>query len=229
MTKRSTRFGFDVPDDFPIKRLEAVHVKADKIHGSQLAVWREWAGGVNGTVYRFMSAAAASDEWADTYSDRPSIDLNIRQDQLLFEFFAAALSSLECLAYGLAAIGEFLRPTAFTVTQNPKQITFDFAANTFSKEYPGDPLAQRLQSVNRGAEMKDLRDTRNILVHRSAPGRTFSETLTTSPTGDSASIGPTTWLGQALSAATTQRPRSWIAESLDQILEAAEAFASREL
>ncbi len=77
--------------------------------------------------------------------------------------------------------------------------------------------------------MTELRDTRNILTHRTAPGRTFSEALTNTPTGGYASVGPTTWLGRTLEPATTQRPREWLAESLDEILEAAEAFVSREL
>jgi hypothetical protein len=159
----------------------------------------------------------------------PEPDEHVRQDQLLFEFFASALSSLECLAFGLCAIGEHLRPNAFPVRAKPSLIKFDFAAQAFSAEFPGDALAQALAAVDGSSEMKDLRETRNILTHRAAPGRTYSETLTTSPTGDTSSIGPTTWLGAVLAPRTTSDPRGWTAKTLTEILDAAKLFVDREL
>lgn len=230
MTKHSQTFGVDVPNDFPIELLEAVHERASKaIYEPQPDLWSEWAGGCNGTIYRFMGAATASDEWVATYTDRPDIDLNVRQDQLLFEFHANALSSVECLAYGLCTIGEFLRPNAFPVTTDPRSITFAFAAKAFGQEFSGDALAQQLGAAHTSQEMEDLRDTRNILTHRSAPGRTFSETLTTTPSGGSAFPGPTTWLNQTLEPQTVQAPREWVARTLTDILEAARRLVESEL
>jgi hypothetical protein len=178
-----------------------------------------------------MAGAQADDEWVSTYTDRPSIELNVRQDQLLFEFFVAALSSLECLAYGLCAIGEHLRPAAFEVSTKPRSVSFGYAAMRFTQEFPGDALAAELTAADAALEMAGLRDTRNVLVHRASPGRTFSETLTASLGGDSGSsaIGPTVWLNGILSPDTTRSPRKWVADTLTRLLDAAQGFTAREL
>src|SRR5205807_852388 len=124
-------------------------------------------------------------------TDRPSIEQHVRQDIVLFEFFATALSSLECLVYGLAAIGEHLRPDVFPVTTKPWTINFNSVPKMFVTAFPTDPLTTALTEIDTSSEMKSLRDTRNVLAHRAAPGRTYSETLTTSSSGDSASVGAT--------------------------------------
>jgi hypothetical protein len=233
VAKRSQRFGYDVPGDFPIEALEVVLSRTadDGMYAANLDLWRECAGGCNGTVYRFMSAARADDEWVNTYTDRPSIDLNVRQDQLLFEFFVAALSSLECLAYGLCAIGQYLRPDSFEVTTKPKSVTFRYAVAGFTQEFPDDPLAVELTAADAAAEMAALRTKRNLLAHRASPGRTFSESLTASPDGGAGSsvAGPTTWLDGTLGPDTTRAPRTWAANTLTRLLAAAGAFTAREL
>jgi hypothetical protein len=83
--------------------------------------------------------------------------------------------------------------------------------------------------VNGSDEMNGLRDTRNTLAHRAAPGRTYSESPTTSPGGDSASVGQTEWLGKELNQETTRRPRLWIADALTQMLDEAVEFPGAHL
>jgi hypothetical protein len=234
MPQHSERFGFDVPDDFPLGRLEVVHARVSdgptSIYTQDQPLWTEWAGGCNGTLYRFIGAAAASDEWvaSSSRSVSPPIDERVRQEQSLFGFFTNALSSVECLAYGLCAIGEFLNP-AFPVTTKPQAIKFSFAARTFTATFPSDRLRSVLTAADTSSEMRDLRTTRNILVHRAAPGRAYSETLATTGSGGSSVPGPTGWLGGDLGPATTEKPREWVAQTLDEILQAADEFTKNHL
>lgn len=223
--------GFDVPDDFPLEQLELVHARVSDggIYAANLPLWHHWAGGCNATMYRFIAADDANREWLATYTDRPSIEQHIRQDILLFEFFATALSSLECLAYGLAAIGEHLRPDVFPVTTKPWTINFNSVPRMFAQAFPNEPLTKALTGINDSAEMTSLRDTRNILAHRAAPARTYSETLATSSGGDAATVGPTAWLGDVLNEDTTRRPRGWIADALARMLNEAVSFTAAHL
>jgi hypothetical protein len=231
VAQHSDRFGFDVPDDYPLALLETVHARLSDggcaVYAVKQDVWQEWAGGCNGTLYRFLQAAEASDAWAEAIRiDRPGLDERLRQEFMLFSFFASALSSLECLAYGLCAVGQFLRPSVFHVTTRPHTITFGLAATKFSSEFPNDRLGPVLATVDQSREMNDLRGTRNILSHRSAPGRTYSETLTV---GSDSASGATTWLAAALGSSTTGRPRAWVAGTLQEILQAADEFTTSHL
>jgi hypothetical protein len=234
MPQHSERFGFDVPDDFPLARLEVIHARVSdgptSIYATDQRLWIEWAGGCNGTLYRFIGAAAASDEWvaSSSRSISPPLDERVRQEQSLFGFFTNALSSLECLAFGLCAIGESLNP-AFPVTTNPQAITFSFAARTFTATFPFDRLGSVLTAADTSSEMRDLRTTRNILIHRAAPGRAYSETLATTGSSGSSVPGPTGWLGGELGPTTTERPREWVAATLADILDGVDEFAKSHL
>jgi|SRR5579862_1033124 len=228
MSKHSDRFGFGLPDDFPLEQLEAVHARVSDggIYDTNLRLWHHWAGGCNATMYRFIAADDADREWAETYTDRPLIDQHVRQDILLFAFFASALSSLECLVYGLAALGEHLRPDVFSVVTKPWTINFNSVPKMFTGAFPSESLTKALTEIDVSAEMKSLRETRNILAHRAAPGRTYSEILTTSSSGDSATVGSTEWLGNVLDQGTTRRPRGWVAGALARMLNEAVAFTT---
>jgi hypothetical protein len=75
-----------------------------------------------------------------------------------------------------------------------------------------------LKSVDGSTEMKELRDTRNVLAHRTAPGRQIGLSA--------GSAGETMWLGGPLRPQTTAEPRAWTSKQLDEILGAAEQFVS---
>lgn len=215
----SGRFGFDVPDDFPLRALEAIHARVSdgphSIKEQNELVWREWAGGCNGALYRFASATRASDAWAESsaVSISPPMPERLEQEHQLFVFFASALSALECLTYGLCAIGEFLRPAVFQVTTNPRAVTFAFAAKTLSAEFPRESLGATLTVVKDSDEMKALGETRNILAHRIAAGRHFGAIEV--------------WLGGTLGPETTTSPRDWVARTLGEILDEADGFTQR--
>jgi hypothetical protein len=192
-------------------------------------LWSEWADACNGTLYRFLAAAEASDAFGSsiTTSGTPQTRERLAQEKALFTFFACALSSLECVAYGVCAIGAFLQPAAFPVQAKPHKMTFRFAAQTFASQFPSDQLGPVLRTADRSSELKALRATRNLLAHRSAPGRTVPLELATTVSGTgTSSRGPARWLGDTLSAQTTDQPRVWLARTLDEILEATEQIVN---
>jgi hypothetical protein len=106
--QHSTNFGFDVPDDFPIAELEAFHAAVTTHKDTHAIEWGEWAGGCNGVLYRYLQAVAADESFTASvveHGTAPVIDERVAQETALFAFFAAGLSSLECLAYGLCFVG----------------------------------------------------------------------------------------------------------------------------
>jgi hypothetical protein len=98
MPQRSARFGFDVPDDFPLSRLERVHSTVSdgpgSIYANDQELWGHWAGGCNGVLFRYIGAAQADEAWASSSAASVSSELEerVRQEQFLFAFFTSALA-----------------------------------------------------------------------------------------------------------------------------------------
>jgi hypothetical protein len=239
--KHSTNFGFDVPDDFPITELEAFHAAVTTHKDTHAVEWGEWAGGCNGISYRYLQGAAADEAFTASvaaHGTAPVIDERIAQENALFAFFAAGLSSLECLAYGLCFVGAIVDPAAFALTATPQRVWVSSLTDAYLQRFPQEQLAQTLQAVNTSPELSSFKDVRNVLTHRAAPGRAHGVTLADTvfvggggagaPPGSS-SITGTSWLGQPLDSQTTAAPRTWLAGALTEIVSAATTFASGHL
>ncbi len=102
-----------------------------------------------------------------------------QQDQELFYFFSSLYSSIECLYYSAFAIGGMT--TAEFDFGNPKiqrKIKPDFVVSRFNRLLPGTTISEQLQrSIKTDRSCANVYDElvqiRNVLSHRSQPGRTF--------------------------------------------------------
>ena len=211
-----------MPADFAVAEYEAI---GDRIRPkSTLAAWRLWAGGWNGLENRFRSCAE-SDE-AFTASIRqggggPPPPERYVQERELFSFFVAGLASVESLCFGLFAIGSLLRPSDYpTATpEDLRRISPESTARAFGTFFPGDALALALQSFTASQEFRDWKEIRNVLAHRSAPGRRiFSGTQQAAEW----------WGGIPLDQNTTTSRRHWLSGQISAILGAARSFTERE-
>src|SRR5207248_1485441 len=124
------------------------------------------------------------------------------------------LSSLECLVYGLATLGEHLRPDVFPVVTKPWTINFNSVPKMFTEAFPSELLTSALTEIGTSAEMKSLRDAE----HPCAPRRARPDLQRGPHDIEQRRLRngrPTEWLGNVLDQDTTRRPRGWVADALD--------------
>jgi len=224
----SDRFDLTFPDDYPAAGLASIHVHLSERTptATETTEWKEWSSALNGVMYRFLAFSEHHEKLAASLTDSPSPPQpeRYRQEKWLFAFFFEGLSSLECLYFGLYFIGVMAEPTRFNVNRNRRDIKIGRVANWYSAAYPLEVLSQRLASVAASGDLQEWRDVRNFLSHRGAPGRTFYDG---GPEG-----GQVDWnlpirrvdVSTILEPADLQRRRTWLAGTLTEISEAANAF-----
>jgi len=219
----SSRFALDLPDDFPIRLLEAVHgVISDADDARrQTSEWSEWAGACNGVLYRFLACAEHADllDTSLASSTSPPQPERYEQEKLLYEFFAEGLSALECLYYGVYFIG-VLADSRLDASVDRRLVNPRFVTECFESTFPVDAITTCLREVLADAEYERWRDTRNVLSHRAAPGRDFRIG------GDDAG---TYWMEGTLGTNTIVSRRTWLASTIEKLLTAFRRFVDERL
>ncbi len=222
---RWERFQLDLPDDFPVSELEAVHAHLSdpsKTRGKSRG-WGEWAGACNGIVYRYLACDEHAVALAESLGQNiaPQQPERYRQERLLFSFFVEGLSCIECFYYGFYFVGAMIDPAAFDPEVDGRKVTTARVVRGYRGRFRNERLTASLQAVNASAEMVVWRDVRNILAHRASPGRGFFEGGPRSGEAD--------WLGANLSSDTVHARRSWLADIMVSLLEPAAEFVQREV
>jgi hypothetical protein len=69
------------------------------------------------------------------------------------------------------------RSAAFALTATPQHVWVSSVTDAHLQRFPQEQLAQTLQAVNTSPELASLKDVRNVLTHRAAPGRAHGVTL----------------------------------------------------
>jgi hypothetical protein len=212
--------GLAMPDDFPARPYEAIHKALQPQRESVPDAWREFAFGWNALSYRF--AAVADHDEVFTASIRndgfaPEPPARYRQEDALFNFFAAGLSTLETFAYGTRAIAWAMGNSGFALQteQQRRQVSPRRLRDQIRHDSKGKQLAAALDNVLSSAEFDEWSKVRNALAHRVA----FPRTHTTDPAPTSVPWGDLT-----LDDQTTARKRGWLAATLSDLLSEAEQF-----
>jgi hypothetical protein len=173
------RFDLDLPDDFPLAEIDALHAHlSDYVDdGSELPPeWRDWAAGLNGLVYRFRACDEHGESVTISLGDTsPPQPKRYEQERDLFAFYAEGLSALGCFYYGLYFVGTHADAAAFPLNVNPRDVTPTKVTPIFEATYAGEQLTKTLRAVVDDVEFKTWSDVRNYLSHRGAPGRTHYE------------------------------------------------------
>lgn len=221
---RIERFGLDFPEDFPAAELEAVHAHlSDTGDCTQTPEWGEWAAACNGIVFRFLAlnehGAALSSSLDEALA--PPMPERYRQERLLFAFFSEGLSCLECCYYGLYFVGALVDAQSFDPRVVPRSVTPAFVTQKYGARFGGDPLTEAMRGVDQSAEADAWRKVRNVLSHRSSPGRAFFK--------GGPQSGSVDWMGGDLSADAIRERRTWMAAAVATILVPAVDFVRRQL
>jgi hypothetical protein len=221
---RWERFQLDVPDDFPLAELDAVHAQLSDMRPDAPQTnpdWAEWAGASNGIVYRYI----ACDEHATDLADSLGRDLSppqperYRQERLLFSFFTEGLSCVECFYYGLYFAGAMIDPVAFVSNVNRRAVTPGRVVQAYQSRFPFEQVTVSMWAVNVDASTNSWREARNVLAHRASPGRQFYE--------GGALSGRAHWLGESLSGDLIRARRTWLADTMQTLLSPAVGFVQQ--
>jgi hypothetical protein len=173
-----TTNGLVMPGEFPVSAYEAVHAVLRKHNQAHPLMYEQWSGAWNAVSYRYLAVTEYSDSFTKSVVDRTgtaTVDGRHRQERDLFGFFGSAVSALEAAFYGLFAIGGFLATAQFPLAtaEDQRRVSPSSTHTVFARVFSGDPIVSVLETVTNDVAYRQLHDVRNVLTHRSAPGRRF--------------------------------------------------------
>jgi len=219
--------GIRMPQEFPTKPYDAVYSRLVNKKDSHSDSFREFVSAWNTVAYRFLSC----DEHDQAFSESvkrfgktpPPLERYV-QERELYGFFVTGFSVIESFCHGMFAIGSILKPEKFPfVTPDDKRkVSPEVTADKFGKVFSGESITTALHSMRRSQDFRDWKNMRNILSHRSTPGRHgfFG--------GDR--NGEVIWGEKTpIDESTTASRFRWLVDTLDDLLEAADKFTSVKL
>ena len=172
---------FDVPPDFPAGPLNASYFHLRTRAALHRATFDHFGGAWHAIAYRFRALADYGQDFnasIKVHGAAPPSDERYDQEQLLFGLFSNAFSGFEAYFYGMHAVGAMLKPTDFSlVTPDLIRVTPRSVQKAYAKAFAGDAVLGVFDTVMADPEWNSLREIRNILTHRTAPGRSISVSM----------------------------------------------------
>lgn len=213
-----------MPEDFAAEPYEAIHSRVAIRKENHPDTWAEYSSAWNAVAYRFHACADHDEAYTESIrraGDSPSQPERYIQEKELFDFFVNGLSAIESLCYGLFAIASMLNEGNFsmTTTKDKKSIKPETTTKQFAEAFPEEDVTHALAQMKCSDEFSQWRRIRNILAHRSAPGRVVY--LSTK-----SSSRPSQWktIDIQLDEETTASRRKWLAATISRLLKAADRF-----
>jgi hypothetical protein len=221
--------GLDAPSDFPA----AHYNECQRIAEERCALrseMDEFRGAWNAVAYRFQAMTEAGDSFAaalEKHGTHPPPKERYQQESDLSTFFSSGFATFEAAFYGLYALGAMVNgsPLSLATAKDKQSVSPSRVHVAFSKAFAGDSSLAAIGAVLNDIEFKTFRETRNILTHRTAPGRTIYVGI-----GGDQEL-PTEWKlnNTPLDKTVATRGRSHVARLLTAIVRTSEDFGNRML
>jgi hypothetical protein len=217
-----------MPDDFDRDSYENVFSRLAPLNLTYPIPWGEYAGAWIALSYRFYSCAEYSDSFTESLQTHGGTAQALecyRQERDLYNFFVSGLSAIESFYYGLFAVASMLDSNTFPVqTDEGKRTKPEGVVRRFLARFPNENVTTTMQNLLADKAYKEWNDRRNILAHRNTPGRLMSIRVTMGRVD--ANYGPLRWGEIDLDERTTPSRRQWLAETLRDLLSAADTFTA---
>lgn len=167
--------GLEVPNNFPVVQYESIH-KLIETNKADHQFYGHYSGAWNALAYRFHASIDHKDTFIyliQEYGSTPPPEERYLQEKTLFDFFSSCFSTFEATFYGLYAIGNFINPTHFPLSseRDQQRVSPLNTYNAYIQAFPNDPMISSLSAFFANPEYQQLREIRNVLTHRTAPGR----------------------------------------------------------
>lgn len=181
--EKLTTNGIQVASDFPTTEYLAIHglvVSTNQHH----ELYKHFAGAWNALSYRYKAVTEHGDEFISSLKEHgssPPPEERYAQEKLLFDFFSASFSCFESTFYAFYAVGAFISPEDFNLAteRDQQKVSPNSAKEAFAKAFPSEKFVSDVQALFKDVEYQKIRETRNVLTHRTAPGRTMFVSLGT--------------------------------------------------
>jgi hypothetical protein len=229
MTKLLATNGLLMPADFPVAAYERVHVKLQARAANLGSIYDHFGGAWNAISIRYLALVDEGDAFSALISAPGSTNAQdrYRQEKSLFGFFGNGFSTLEAYFYGLYAIGAALQPAHFPLVtpRDQQSVSPTKTQESYAQAFPGDVILTSIQSLFTDPAYREWKQVRNVLTHRTAPGRTLFVSV------DADTDLPPVWKlnNITLDAKTAPLRRAQLSKLLTMLLEAAAAFVDARL
>lgn len=216
-----------MPRDFAVEPYEAIRSRVVAKKDAYPHSWAQYAGAWNAVAYRFLSCADHDRAFIESIKragNAPPQPERYRQERELFGFFVTGLAAIESLCYGLFAIGSMLDAQNFPIStpRDMRSISPEKTAKQFAAAFPKEGITAALQQMRSAQDFRDWKEIRNLLAHRSAPGRAFHL--------GGPHHGEALWVkGIQIDKNTTASRREWLAKTIRALLNAADDFTDSSL
>jgi hypothetical protein len=169
--------GIVVPPDFPREPFELIHEVLTSISADQPA-YLHFSGAWGAVAYRYRGAVESGEEFLvslDAHGSSPKPEERFIQEKALFEFFSSGFSVFEASFYAAFAIGAIVAPDMFPIAAETDQqrISPTTTKAAFRRAFMGDSILEMFDGIFNDPRYQQWREIRNVLTHRSAPGRRF--------------------------------------------------------
>lgn len=170
--------GLLMPPDFPTAAFERAYARARRKASASTVLYDHFSAAWNAISFRYLDLCAEGDGFTASITAPPgvaSFEQRYRQERHLFGFFSTGFSAFEAYFYGMFAIGGMLQPSDFPLSSPKEQqaVSPASANRTYERAFPGDPILNTFQSIFADVAYREWKEVRNVLTHRTAPGRTI--------------------------------------------------------
>jgi hypothetical protein len=215
--------GLEMPKDFNVAAYESIHGRMGA-NKARITTWDDYLGAWCALSYRYLSCAESDEVFTESikiFGPAPPLPQRYLQERELFSFFVLGLSTIESLTYGFYAVISVLDPTKFPLN-NDNDRRYIYPESTCTKltnRFPTEPISKSLASITSSKEYDDWKNLRNMLAHRTLPGRNIRIVPGGAPL-------PALWAGIEVDVNTTALRRRWLAGKVFDLLRDIDLFIS---
>jgi hypothetical protein len=186
------------------------------------------AGSHNAVRYRLRACADYSNEFVESvlrYGDAPAHEERYRQERALFGFFVSGIAALDSFSFFLHFAAAHIRPTKFPTTfEQVRQVSLKSTAKAFGHEFSNETMAHTINNLISDARFKEWERFRNVLAHRSAPGRNVYASVGSSQPDPAADWKIGSSNNVKIDPDLTPPRLVWLVSSLNDLVIAADQF-----
>jgi hypothetical protein len=145
-----------------------------------------------------------------------------RQENALFAAFSATFSCIECICYATFSTGALLNPYEFPMgtPAQLRRISPRYTQEALQRFHPAEAITTSLTNALADPAVTELQYKRNVLTHRTAPGRIIN-------VGGDAAL-PAQWkLDNSNLDGVTGVLRAELSRAVNNLLPALEAFTAK--
>lgn len=221
--------GLIMPSDFNQSDYEEVNFRVSEHLLYNQSPGSDFAGGWAAISYRFLACAESDELFTELIKAGATATFRERyiQERELFNFFFNGLSVFESCCYSLFALGASISSSDFPMTSNKelKDINIAKTVERFDVVFKHEKITSQLMRFIQTPDYKEWTEIRNILAHRSAPGRIVSLDVN----HKEASSAKLTWKLKniPLDEKTTSVRRKWLSTTLEVILRDTRLFTEK--